>query len=224
MTRVCIFVAAFLSGAAVMSLEMAAFRLVQPEFGSDIIVWGSLISVFLGGLALGAWAGGWLADRRPALWKLGAVVAVAGIVSLGVPLYSGAVLDWTFPVGEPAPAEWGAGSVYVPPDMRWPTLAAGTLLFLVPAFLLGTITPYAVRLFVREMPHLGADVGKVSAVSTFGAIVGTLGTAFYLIAWMGTRRLFILNGTILLALGLALVIADRFLSVPRRGDGAAEEP
>ena len=31
----------FLAGGSLMSLEMASFRLVQPEFGSDIIVWGA---------------------------------------------------------------------------------------------------------------------------------------------------------------------------------------
>jgi MFS family permease len=220
MIRACIFVVAFLSGAAVMSLEMAAFRLIQPEFGSDIIVWGSLISVFLGGLALGAWAGGWLADIRPALWKLGLILAVAGAVALTIPLYSDAVLAWTFPgEGAPAPAEWnssrpGGGQVYVPPDLRWPTLAAGALLFAVPAVLLGMVTPYAIRLLVHAMPRLGSGVGKVSGVSTLGAIIGTLGTAFYLIAWMGTRHIIALNGLVLLGLGLALVVADHCV---RRG-------
>lgn len=51
MFRIYIFIAVFLSGAALMSLEMAGLRLIQPEFGSDIIVYGSIISVFLGGLA-----------------------------------------------------------------------------------------------------------------------------------------------------------------------------
>ena len=218
MIRACIFVVAFLSGAAVMSLEMAAFRLIQPEFGSDIIVWGSLISVFLGGLALGAWVGGWLADIRPALWKLGLILAVAGVIAATIPLYSDAVLAWTFPGDPPAgglPVEWNSsrsagagGRVYVPPDLRWPTLAAGALLFAVPALLLGMVTPYAVKLLVHAIPRLGSGVGKVSGVSTLGAIIGTLGTAFYLIAWMGTRHLFALNGLVLLALGLALGVLD----------------
>ena len=213
MIRACIFAAAFLSGAAVMSLEMAGFRLVQPEFGSDIAVWGSLISVFLGGLALGAWAGGRLADVRPALWKLGAVLAVAGVVALTIPLYSGAVLDWTFPSQEaPLPAEWGDQGVggglrvYLPPDLRWPALAAGALLFAFPAFLLGTVTPYAVKLRVHAMPNLGAGVGTISGISTLGGIIGTLGTAFYLVGWMGTRLLFVSNGIVLVGVGLALVI------------------
>ncbi len=214
--RICVFAAAFLSGAVVMSLEIAGFRLVEPEFGSDIVVWGSLISVFLGGLALGAWAGGRLADIRPALWKLGAILAAAGLLALLLPLYSGAVLRWTFPASwAPVPVEWsapGAGSglrVYMPPDLRWPALAAGALLFGLPAVILGMVTPYAVKLRVSAMPNLGAGVGTVSGVSTLGGITGTLGTAFYLVSWLGTHLLFALNGVALLAFGLALVMVDR---------------
>ena len=68
----------FLAGAALMSLEMVSFRVVQPDLGSDIIVTGSLISVFLGGLALGAFLGGILADRKPCLLVLGVILMVAG--------------------------------------------------------------------------------------------------------------------------------------------------
>ena len=217
--RACVFAAAFLSGAAVMSLEMAGFRLVAPEFGSDIVVWGSLISVFLGGLALGAWAGGRLSDIRPALWKLGAILAAAGLVALLLPLYSGAVLEWTFPARwAPIPVEWnapGAGSdlrVYMPPDLRWPALAAGALLFGLPAALLGMVTPYAVKLRVRAMPSLGAGVGVISGLSTLGGIIGTLGTAFYLAGWLGTRLLLVSNGGVLLVSGLGLVVVDRLAS------------
>jgi MFS family permease len=199
-----------------MSLEMAGFRLVEPEFGSDIIVWGSLISVFLGGLALGAWVGGRLADIRPALWKLGAILAAAGLVALLLPLYSGAVLRWTFPARwAPTPVEWSAPGegnglrVYMPPDLRWPALAAGALLFGLPAILLGMVTPYAVKLRVCALPNLGAGVGTISGVSTLGGITGTLGTAFYLVSWLGTRLLFASNGVVLIVSGIALVIVDR---------------
>ena len=215
MIRACIVVAAFLSGAAVMSLEMAGFRLVMPESSSDIVVWGSLISVFLGGLALGAWAGGRLADIRPALWKLGLVLVAAGFVALTIPLYSDAVLHWMFPGTAPLPVEWqAAGSnglrMIVPADdLRWPALAAGAMLFGVPTILLGMATPYAVKLLVNAIPRLGSGVGRISAISTLGAILGTLGTAFYLIAWMGTRRIIRLNGVLLLTLGMAMILADR---------------
>jgi len=205
----------FLAGASLMSLEMASFRLIQPEFGSDIIVWGSLISVFLGGLAVGAVFGGRLADRGPRLWRLGAILVLAGGVTLALPLYSDAVLDWVFPgEGAPLPAEWGAGGdshelvVYQPPDLRWATLGAGTILFGLPALLLGTVTPYTARLFIHALGKVGTGVGHLYGASTVGSILGTLGTAFYLVAWMGTRWLLASNGLLLVGLGLVLVVAD----------------
>ena len=229
MMRAGVLVAAFVSGASLMSLEMAGFRLVQPEFGSDIIVWGSLISVFLGGLAAGALVGGRLADRGPTLWKLGAILVAGGAVALAIPLYADAVLDWMFPgEGAPLPLEWdaaGGGSelvVYLPPDLRWPTLGAGILLFLVPSVLLGMVTPYAAKLLIQAMPNLGKGVGNVSGVSTLGAILGTIGTAFYLVTWMGTRWLILSNGLVLVGLGLALALAE--LAARQRAAGSPETP
>ena len=215
MMRLGLLATVFVAGAALMSLEMASFRLVEPELGSDIVVWGSLISVFLGGLATGSIVGGRWADTRPNLARLGLILAIGGAVALAIPLYADAVLTWTYPgAGAPLPSEWGTGgaggtelNVYHPPDMRWAALLAGTLLFGLPAILLGMVSPYAARLFVREMPHMGTSLGQVYGVSTIGSILGTLGTAFYLISLMGTRSLLSLNGAVLVGLGLALIAA-----------------
>lgn len=54
---------AFLSGAALMALEIAGSRLLAPYFGSSVFVWGSLISVFLAALSVGYYVGGHLCDR-----------------------------------------------------------------------------------------------------------------------------------------------------------------
>jgi MFS family permease len=224
MIRAVVLAAAFLSGAALMSLEMAGFRLLPPYFGDDIYVWGSLISVFLGGLALGAFLGGRLADRAPALWKLGVILAVAGAFPLAMPLYADAVMDWLSGKGAPLPWEKAGGDesavnaqdhlqVYMPPDPRWPSLGCGVVLFGVPALLLGMTTPYSAKLLIHTMPHLGRGVGYISGISTAGAIVGTLGTAFYLLSWRGTRWLLVVNGLVLIALGLALALVH--LATPR---------
>ena len=211
--RTTLLVTVFLAGASLMSLEMAGFRLVEPVYGSDISVWGSLISVFLGGLAVGAIGGGWLADRSPRLLKLGAILALGGAVTIALRFYADGLMDLMYPgQGAPLPAEWGspgqALQVYVPPDLKWPILAASLLLFGPPTLLLGMVSPYAARLFVYGMPNMGTDVGRLYGISTIGSILGTLITAFYLIAWMGTRSLLTANGILLIALGAALVLAD----------------
>jgi len=90
----------------------------------------------------------------------------------------------------------------------------------VPALLLGSVTPYTARLFIHSLGRVGTGVGQVSGFSTVGSIAGTLGTAFYLVTWMGTRWLIISNGLLLVGLGAMLVLADAL----HRGAVAAPAP
>ena len=55
---------AAVAGLVVMMLELAAFRLYAPYFGYSIYVWGSMIGMVMGGLAVGYALGGWVADVR----------------------------------------------------------------------------------------------------------------------------------------------------------------
>ncbi len=57
--------AVFLSGAALMGLEIVGSRVLAPVFGTSLFVWGALITTFLAALAAGYALGGRLADRRP---------------------------------------------------------------------------------------------------------------------------------------------------------------
>jgi len=219
MIRAVVLAAVFLSGAALMSLEMIGFRVVQPIFGSDIYVYGSLISVFLGGLALGAFVGGRLADREPSFGMLAAVFGFAGLLVVAVPFVDDWVMGWTFPdEGPPTPVEWDETgwarlSEYQYPDLKWPVLACGAILFGAPATLLGMVTPYAAKLLIRKMPQVGTGIGYISGVSTAGAIFGTLGTTFYLVGRMDTPWILASNGLVLVGLGLALALVH--LAAPR---------
>lgn len=65
----------FLSGALVMVLEMAGARVLAPHVGTSAVVWTSLIGVVLACLAVGAWAGGRLADKN---LRRGLAFALAG--------------------------------------------------------------------------------------------------------------------------------------------------
>ena len=69
----------FVSGIMVMVLEMVGARLMAPHVGTSSIVWTSLIGVILAFLALGAWLGGRLADRKLSPRVLAAILAGAGL-------------------------------------------------------------------------------------------------------------------------------------------------
>ncbi|MFP2932964.1 fused MFS/spermidine synthase, partial [Pyxidicoccus sp. 3LG] len=69
-----------ISGATVMASEMAASRLVAPYFGSSTPVWAALISLVLGGLALGAHLGGRAADRWERMEPLRVALCLAALL------------------------------------------------------------------------------------------------------------------------------------------------
>ncbi len=58
-----IYLAAFVTGAIIMSFEMLGSRYLNPYFGSGIYTWASLISMVLAALCAGYFIGGIAADR-----------------------------------------------------------------------------------------------------------------------------------------------------------------
>ncbi|MGH8623064.1 MAG: fused MFS/spermidine synthase, partial [Burkholderiales bacterium] len=54
----------FLSGAAVLALELLASRIMTPYFGVSLYIWTGILSITLVALALGYFAGGRLAVGR----------------------------------------------------------------------------------------------------------------------------------------------------------------
>ena len=68
----------FVSGAVLMALEIAGSRILAPNFGSSIFVWGSLISVVMTALSIGYYWGGWMSAREPSYGKLATLLVIPG--------------------------------------------------------------------------------------------------------------------------------------------------
>jgi hypothetical protein len=69
-----------------MSYEILGSRVLAPNFGSSVFVWGSLISVFLAGLSAGYYLGGRIADINPSTRKLAIIITIPGILFLAFAL------------------------------------------------------------------------------------------------------------------------------------------
>jgi spermidine synthase len=167
-------VAVFVSGAALLGIEIAASRVLSPFFGNSLYVWGALIGVVLTGLAVGYWAGGLLADRFPALGLLLAVIGLGSVSVLLIPLIDEPVLE--------AIVRWDPGP-------RADPVAAAIALFGPPSVLFAMVAPVSVRLRIRAVATAGTTAGRLFAISTAGSIVGTFATAFWLIPELGTDQL-----------------------------------
>src|ERR1700675_4757635 len=51
----------FITGAAILALELLASRILTPYFGVSLYIWTGILSITLIALAVGYWAGGRLA-------------------------------------------------------------------------------------------------------------------------------------------------------------------
>src|SRR5712691_4596823 len=187
-----------------MCLEMMAFRILPPNFGADLYVSGSIISVFLTALTLGYFFGGMAADRRPHLAAMGLVVLFAGLLVPPIPRY------------EQPLAEWIRALL---PHARWSALPYALLLFGPSTMLLGSVSPFAVRLSSHDVARVGNVAGRLYALSTAGSIFGTLFTAFYWIDVAGIHAITACIGWSLVALGAVLLVAALARS-GKRGPGA----
>src|SRR6185369_9351601 len=70
----------FVTGGAILALELLASRIMTPYFGVSLYIWSGILSITLVSLALGYWAGGKLAGGRhthaPPSEKLGFLFAL----------------------------------------------------------------------------------------------------------------------------------------------------
>jgi predicted membrane-bound spermidine synthase len=97
-------------------------------------------------------------------------------------------------------------------DIVWTVLTWTFILFFVPMFCLGTISPQVIRLSIPDTAHAGRVSGTVYAWSTAGAIAGTFVTGYLLIDWLGTARvLFVLS---LGLMGMAFVVGKLWKNTP----------
>lgn len=157
------------SGAVLMALEILALRILSPSFGSSVYVWGAVISVFLAAMSTGYMIGGRVADRRPELAVLGALLLVS---ALGI----AALIGTAFAVTDRI-ATWTAAR-------PWGPLVAATVLFGPTTALLASASPFAVRLAAHELTGVGRTAGRLYAISTAGSLAGTLAATFLLIPFL----------------------------------------
>jgi len=160
--RVGLFALAFLSGFAVLTIEIAGARLIAPVFGLSAVPWTAVIGVILAALAVGSHLGGRLADSGTL--PLSTVLAVAGLTGV-LPVLGGG-----FP--------WMAREVlgFIPG-----AVASAVVLFAPPVLCLGAVVPYLVQADTESLGTVGRRAGDLSAAATGGSIAGSFLTGFVLL-------------------------------------------
>jgi spermidine synthase len=184
----------FGSSASVLVIEVVMLRLLAPYFGLTLETSTMVIGLALAAIAMGAWAGGRMADRVDPRLMLGPLFGLAGVVVAVTPLAvrSAAAVDT---------------AILLP--------MAAVLTTVLPSTMLAAVTPMVTKLRLTSLDETGTVVGRLSGIGTVGAIVGTVLTGFVLISRAPVS-------TIMVGLGIVLVLVAAILQVGawRRGPAA----
>ncbi|MBN1437796.1 MAG: fused MFS/spermidine synthase [Anaerolineales bacterium] len=184
--------AVFVSGMTALAVELAASRLLGNVFGTSNLVWANIIGLILVYLTAGYFLGGRWADRNPNPVIFYRIMAWAALTTGAVPVVSRPVLLAAAAAVEKLDAAVVLGS-----------FAAVLVLFSVPVTLMGCISPFAIRLAIRDVSRAGNISGRLYAISTLGSIVGTFLPVLWLIPSIGTARTFFVFAALLLLVALA---------------------
>ncbi|MCK5416009.1 fused MFS/spermidine synthase [Candidatus Parcubacteria bacterium] len=176
----------FISGAVVMIFELVGSRILAPYMGTSLVIWTSLIGIILGSLSLGYYIGGKLSDRKPNYLTLSSMIFVAALFITITALIKNPFLEYL--------------SFFVK-DIRIAGVVATIFLFAPASVLFGMVSPYAVRLKLKEIEHSGETIGSMYAISTVGSIFGTFLAGFVLIPMIGSSN-------ILLFIVLSLLVSS----------------
>lgn len=178
-------VVVFICGAVVMAYEIVGSRMLGPYVGTSMIVWSSIIGIILLSLSLGYYYGGKLADKNPKYKSLALIIAGSALLIILSTLLKDIILS---------------ALLNISINVKLVSVLSSVLLFSLPAFGLGMVSPFAARLKMKDVKTSGATVGGLYALSTLGSITGTFLAGFYFIpSFRITTILFILAFVLILA-------------------------
>lgn len=185
----------FCSSACIMVVELVAGRLTARHLGSSLYTWTSIIGVVLAGMSLGNYIGGRAADRWRPQALLGWLFLASSAACLSILVLNNVIAD--SPLGRQTAVEW---------HWNYPTTVVvwTLILFLLPALLLGTVSPVTAKMALLRGRAMGSTIGSVYAWGAIGSIVGTFAAGFWLIAMTGSRGVVISAALAMAILGVCL--------------------
>ena len=199
----------FISGFAVMVLEIIGARFLAKDFGGSFYVWVSQIGVVLAALAAGYYAGGALADRFPRVGVLGWLLVPSGLLTWFIPDYSEKLIEiliLRYPADQAIPMVW----------QKLDPVLGSAAVFGLPCFALATLPPFMIRVASPQLHQVGRTSGAIIAASTVGSIAGVFVSGYVLLEVLSVPSIFRWTGLLTALLGLSCLLLNRWFAVERR--------
>lgn len=186
-----LYTAVFFAGMTSLAVEFCASRLLGNYFGTSNLVWASIIGLILIYLTLGYFIGGAWADRSPKFKTFFSILVWSGFSVGLIPLIARPILRFSADAFENLQFGVLVGS-----------FVGVMILFSIPVTLLGTASPFAIRLGIKDASEAGGLSGRIYATSTLGAFIGTFLPVLVLIPTIGTYRTFLVFSLMLVLLSI----------------------
>jgi spermidine synthase len=206
----------FFSGASALVYEVVWLRWLVHLFGATTLAVSTILTAFMGGLALGSWLAGRLGVgvTRP-LRAYGVLELVIAGYALLLPVALEGVVPALRLLGATEAASFALLSL-----ARF--VLAGALL-VIPTACMGATLPLLALVAAPHVAGLGGQVGRLYAVNTAGAVLGTATAGLLLLPVLGAATTNRIAVAVNLAVGLAALWVDRRLgwaAVPATAGGA----
>ena len=191
------------TGFAALCYEVVWTRLLVYVLGQTTYAFTTMLTTFLFGVALGSFIFARLADRSRDPVRLFAVTQCAGAVAaIGVmPSIEHLMAFSPYTAAGYSVQPWWSS---IGPKF----LAAGATM-LVPTLLLGGAFPIVSRIVVGRLDTIGGSIGRVYALNTLGAILGSVVAGFLLVPLFGVRLTLSVVTCVSFALGVFLFAYSR---------------
>lgn len=192
-----------LSGLAALALEVLWTRALVYFLDNSTHAFTTVLTAFLLGIALGSAAVAQVADRRiRLLTAFGVVEVLIGFSALfAIPILASATPVLTGMEGQAVDAmllwKWSG--------MRF---LRSLSVMLVPTILMGMTVPLVVKIYTRQLTHLGDSLGRVYSANTIGGVVGSVTAGFLLIPLVGVRNGIVVIAALSVLIGIALLLTE----------------
>jgi spermidine synthase len=198
------------SGFAALAYEVIWTRVLSLVLGSSVYAFSIMLLTFLFGLALGSLIMVRLLNRfRGREWHVFAVLQLGiGLAVLLATLQMGQLSLWLLWLVRHLPASFAG--------VQLAQLGLSFLVMLPATLMLGALFPLVCRLYSDDLSLLGAQIGRLYAANTVGAIVGAIAAGFVLIPLLGSEDALRLLAALNIVIGVLMLWFFTALSRQRK--------
>ena len=202
------------SGFAGLLYEVVFAKHLGVIFGGTALAAYTVMATYMGGMALGAWLGGIIADRVRAPLKWYALFeAVIGLYALATPAL--------FKLIEQVYVALATDVRPDAPSLTFWRVALGALVLGIPTLLMGTTLPLMFKFLRGYLTSRGRIISRLYTANIIGAALGALLGAYLVLPSFG-----LLSSTrlaALLSLMIALYALDRLKALPAQQPAAVSD-